>query len=103
KVPLRLDMPIGPEAVLAQRLVMEAGADGFFRHDNDRLLDALIGQFVERDEHQRATLARSWRRLDQQILFTTPLERALLHWPHAELVGLGRTAVACIGNRDRGD
>ena len=89
--------------ILAQRLVVEARADGLFRHDDDRLLDALIVQLVERDEHQRAALARGRRRLDQQILLAALFEGALLHRPHAELVGFGRAAVAGIGNRNGGN
>lgn len=77
---------------------MEAGADEFFRHNDDCLFDALIGQLVERDEHQRAALARGRRRLDQQILLTAFFEGALLHRPHAEFVGLGRAAVAGVRN-----
>ena len=42
EVPLRLDVPVGPEAVLGQRLVVEAGADGLLRHDDDGLLQALV-------------------------------------------------------------
>ena len=74
-----------------------------FRHHDDGLLDALVGELVERNEHQRAALARRWRRLDQQVLLAALLEGALLHRPHAELIGLGRAAVAGIRNRDRGD
>ena len=103
QVPFRLDVPIRPEAVLAQRLVMEAGADRFFRHDDDGLFDALIGQLVEGDEHQGAALARGGRGLDQKILLAALFEGALLHRPHAELVGLGRAAIAGIGNRNGGD
>ncbi len=39
EIPFRLDVPVGPEAELAQRLVVEAGADGLFRHDDDGLLE----------------------------------------------------------------
>ena len=103
QVPFWLDVPVGPEAMLAERFVMEAGADGLFRHDDDGLLDALILQLVERDEHQRAALARGGRGLDQKILLAALFEGALLHRPHAELVGLGRAAIAGIGNRNGGN
>jgi len=42
---------------------MDARTDGFFRHDDDRLLNPLILEFVERDEHKGTTLARRGRRL----------------------------------------
>ena len=42
EVPFRLDVPVGPKAELGQRLVVEARADGFLRHDDDRLLEPLI-------------------------------------------------------------
>ena len=42
EVPLRLDRPVGPEAELGQRLIVEARADGLLRHDDDRLLEPLI-------------------------------------------------------------
>lgn len=38
-------------------LVVEAGANGLFRYDDDRLTQSLINQLVESDEHQRSTLA----------------------------------------------
>ena len=42
EIPFRLDRPVGPEAELGQRLVVEARADGLLRHDDDRLLEALV-------------------------------------------------------------
>lgn len=59
QVPLWLDVPINPEAVLRQRLVVETGPDGLLGHDDDGLPQALVLQFVERHEHQSATLTRS--------------------------------------------
>ncbi len=73
----------------AQRLVGKATADRTLRHDDDRLLDVLIVQLVERDEHQCARFSRRRRRFDQQILLAAVGKSALLHRPHAELVRLG--------------
>ena len=103
QVPARRDAPVRPEAVSAQRLVVEAGADALLRHDDDRLPASLVGELVERDEHQRAALARRRRRLDQQILLAALLISALLHRAHAHRVGLGRVAGAGVGDRDGGD
>jgi hypothetical protein len=100
QVPLAARPPVGPEAVLGQRLIVEAGADGLFRHDDDGLLQALVVQLVERDKHQRAALARGRRRLDEQVLLAALLIGALLHRPHAQGIGLGRCAVARIGDGD---
>ena len=52
QVPFWLDRPIPIEAMLGQRFIIEAGADGLFRDNNDGFLDALIVQLVERNEHQ---------------------------------------------------
>nr|WP_236016305.1 hypothetical protein [Brucella endophytica] len=89
KVPFRGDMPIPIETVFRQRLVGEAGTDGFFRHNDNRLLAALVVELVQRDEHQRPALARCGRRFDQQVLFAPLLVHRLLHGPHAKLVRLG--------------
>ena len=67
---------------------MEARADGSFRHHDDRLLEALIRQLVQRHEHQRPALARGRGRFDQQILLAALLPGALLHGAHAQRVGL---------------
>ncbi len=90
KIPFGLDMPVRPEAEFGQRLVVEAGADRLFRHDDDRLFEPLVGELVERDEHQRPALARGRRRLDEKVLLAAFLVGALLHRPHAEGVGLRR-------------
>ena len=37
----------------------------------------------------------------QEVLLPALLVGALLHGPHSKRVGLGRRAVACIGDRDR--
>ena len=79
EIPFRLHAPVGPKAELGQRLVVEARADGFLRHDDDRLLEPLILQLVERDEHERAALARRGRRLDKQVLLAALFVGALLH------------------------
>src|SRR5207302_10988170 len=61
EVPLRRNMPIGEETELAQWLVVKTRADASFRHDDDRLLEFLVVQLVERDKHQRPALARRRR------------------------------------------
>ena len=103
QVPLRRDLPIGPETKLAQWFIAETCADGFLRHDDNGLFDALIMQLVESDEHQRTALTRRGRRLDQQILLAPLFISAFLHLPHAHLVGFGRRAIGFIFNGDRGD
>ena len=52
QVPTRLHMPVGPETVTCKWLIVEARTNGFFRHHNDSLLDVLVGQLVQGDEHQ---------------------------------------------------
>ena len=64
QIPFRLDTPIGPEAKLGQRLVVEARTNSLFRHHDDRLLEALMLELIERNEHQRSAFARGGRRLD---------------------------------------
>ena len=103
KVPPRLNLPIRPKTELRQWFIGKAGPDGFFWHDDDRLLQALIVQLVQRDEHQRPAFAASRGRLDQKVLLSPLFIGALLHDAHAEFVGRGRTAVAGIRDGDRGD
>ncbi len=93
-------MPVGPEAVTRERFVVEARANGLLGHDDDRLLQALVRQLVERHEHQRAALARGRRRLDQQVLLAALLIGALLHRAHAEGIRLGRCAGARVVDGD---
>ena len=83
EVPFWRNNPVSPEAVFGQWLVIEARADGFFRHHDDDLFDALIGELVERNEHERSALARSRGRFDEKILLAAPFIGALLHGPHA--------------------
>ena len=103
QVPPGRDAPVRPEAVAAERLVVEAGADALLRHDDDCLLASLVGQLVERDEHQRAALTRRGRRLDEEVLLAALLIGLLLHRAHAERVGLRGAAGAGIGDRNGGD
>ena len=100
QVPLGFDLPIGPEAVLRQRLVVEAGPDGLLGHDDDGLLDALVLELVECHEHQRTALARSGWRLDQQVLLAPFLVGPLLHGTHPKRIGFSRCAVAGVGDGD---
>ena len=76
-------MPVRPEPVLGKRRVVETRADGSFRDHDDGLFYALIGELVERDEHQRPALARGRRGFNKEVLLPAPLIRSLLHWPHA--------------------
>ena len=103
EVPLRLDRPIRPKPVCGQLLIGEAAADRALRHDDNCLAQALVVELVEGDEHERARLPGSRRRLDQQILLTPPGIGPLLHWPHAKGVGLGRRTGAGRRDRDRWD
>ena len=98
QVPARRDAPVRPEAMAAERLVVEAGADALLRHDDDRLLAPLVGELVERDEHQRAALARRGRRLDEEVLLAALFVGLLLHGAHAERVGFRGAAGAGIGD-----
>ena len=89
QVPLGFDLPVGPEAVLRQRLIVEAGTDGLLRHNDDGLLQALVLELVECHEHQRTALARCGRRLDEQVLLASLLVGPLLHGPHPKRIGFG--------------
>ncbi|MBK6708004.1 MAG: hypothetical protein IPG54_11215 [Sphingomonadales bacterium] len=65
------------------------------------MLQSLIGELVERDEHERAALARRRRRLDEKVRLSTLLESALLHRAHPERIGVRGAAVAGIGHGNR--
>ncbi|WEF25155.1 hypothetical protein [Paracoccus sp. S3-43] len=54
RLPFRLHLQVDPEAELGQRLIREGRSDGLCRHDDHRLLQSLIGELVERDEHEGA-------------------------------------------------
>src|SRR5581483_1922913 len=82
EVPFRLDMPVPPEPVFGKRLIVEARTNGFLRHDDDGLLESLILQLVERDEHEGAALARGGRGFDEQVLLAPLFICTLLHRPH---------------------
>lgn len=69
----------------------------------DRLPQPLVVELLESDKHERAALAGSGRRLDEQVPFAPPVTGALLHRPHAEFVGPGRTSVAGAGDGNRGE
>ena len=103
EIPLRLHFPVRPEAELRQRFVVKARADRSLRHDDDRLLELLILQLIEGDEHQRAALAGRRRRFDEQVLLAALLPGALLHRAHAEAFALRRTAVVGIFDGDGGN
>src|SRR6266542_2827784 len=73
QVPFGLDPPVRPEAELAKRLVVEARANGFLRHDDNRLFESLVSERVEGDKHERAAFAGRRRGLT-----SVPLSRACL-------------------------
>src|SRR5690349_1648651 len=52
-----LHLPVGPKSELGERLIVETCANCALRHRDDYLLYTLIGELVQRDEHQRAALA----------------------------------------------
>jgi ATP-dependent DNA helicase RecG len=101
QIPLRRHPPIPIKTGLAQRFVGKAAADGTLGHHDDGLLQTLVAQLVERDEHQGPRLPRCRRRLDEQILFAAFGIGALLHRAHTQRVGLGRCARARRGDRHR--
>src|SRR5690554_3015162 len=61
QIPLGLYMPVRPEAIVTEWLIIEAGADGFFWYNYDGLLQALVVQLVQGNKHQGTALARGWR------------------------------------------
>src|SRR5690606_17614436 len=97
------DLPVRPESVFRQRFVMEARADRALRYDDDRLLDTLIVQLIERYEHQRPTLARCGRRFNKKILLAAPFVCALLHRSHPKRICLRRVSATCVRNGYRRD
>ena len=103
EVPLGLDLPVRPEAELAERLVVEAGPDGPFRHHDDSLFELLVGQFVQCDEHERAAFAGCRGRFDEQVLLAALLVSALLHWAHSESIGASGTAILRVVDGDGGN
>ena len=62
EVPLRLDGPVRPKALGTEFLVGEAAADGAFGHHDDGLLEPLVVQLVERNEHESARRTGGGRR-----------------------------------------
>ena len=101
QIPLGPHHPICPEPGPAQGLVIKTRPDGFLRHHHDGLFQPLVMHLVQRDEHQRAALARSGWRFDQQILFATLVISPGLHDAHAQFVRLFRVAVAGVTDADR--
>ena len=83
---MRLDHPVRPETTSRQLLIGEAAADGAFRHYDDGLLDPLVAERVQGDEHQRARRARGRRRLDQQVLLAAMRISPFLHHAHGRSV-----------------
>src|SRR5690554_464235 len=51
QVPLWLHVPISPETIIAQRLIIEAGTNGSLRHHDNGLLDILTMNLIQRDKH----------------------------------------------------
>jgi len=72
----------------------QTSADRFFGDDDDRLLETLVFELVEGDEHECPTFTRGGGRLDQQVLLLAALlVGAFLHGAHPQLIGLGRGAL----------
>ena len=100
QVPPRCHRPIRPEAVLRERLIVETGADRALRHHHDGLLQPLVVQFIERNEHQCAAFAGGRGGFDEQILLTPALKSLLLHRPHTQRIGPRSGAGGGIANGD---
>ena len=61
QIPSGLNVPVFPEAIVTEWLIVEAGTDGLFRHNDNGLFQSLVVQLVQRDKHQGTALARSGR------------------------------------------
>lgn len=103
EVPLGFDLPICPEAKLTQGFIMEAGADRFLWDNDDGLLEVLVFQFVEGDEHECPTFAGGGGRFDQKVLFAAFLVGAFLHGAHSQGVGAGGGAILGVGDGNGGN
>ena len=57
EIVFRLDAPIGKKAVFRQFGIGKRAADGHFGYGDNRLFDALMGQLVQSQKHQRAGFA----------------------------------------------
>ena len=90
--------PVGEEAILHQVGVLERAADTLFRHSHHYLLDTLIHQLIQSDEHQGATLARCWWRLDKQKAMVESFVSLGLHLSHTEFICITRFTSLLIRN-----
>ena len=82
-------LPVGKEAVGLKLGILEGTGDGFLRHGDNDLLDALVGQFVEGNEHHGAALTGCRRSLDQQVLAVACFVDDSLHFSHTEGIYIG--------------
>ena len=82
--------PVGEEAILHQVGVLERAADTLLWHSHHYLLDALILQLIQGDEHQGAALARRRWRLDKQKAMVAGFVSLGLHLSHTEFIRITR-------------
>ena len=80
-------LPVGKESVGPQFRVLKRAPDALFRHRHHHLLQSLMHQLVQSDEHQRTAFARCWRSLNQQETLLPGLVSLGLHLTHTQSVG----------------
>ena len=80
-----VDAPVGEEAMLRQWCARKRRADRALRDRDDDLLESLVVELVEGEEHQCARLTgRGWC-LDQQVSACPRFEGLGLHLAHAHV------------------
>ena len=98
KVILLRHPPIGKEAILHQVSILERAADTLFWHSHHHLLDTLVHQLIQSDEHQGATLARCRWCLDKQEAMVAGFVSLGLHLSHTEFICITRFTRLLIRN-----